>query len=247
MPFISFMPFMSDREYFDALVRDAGDFNPFTERGWQTLASRFAAVVPAGARLRVLDVGCGTGQSRQVYASHAAWYVGADLSREALIIARRQQPSSSFLLADAMQLPVADASVDVVAFSSVLHHVDDRRRALVEATRVVRPGGVIFAFDPNVRHPAMLLFRHPLSPLYRSAGVSPNERPLAPPVLRADFSAAGLTQIGQRCVSDLPYRQVAVGSLNALLPIYNRADWLWEKCGLGRWFGSFVVTWGRTA
>src|SRR5215467_4376124 len=131
----------TDGQYFDALVRDAGDFNPFTDRGWQTLAARFAAVAPPGARLRVLDVGCGTGQSRRVYASHAAWYVGADLSREALGIARREQPASSFLLADALELPVSDSSVDVVAFSSVLHHVDDRRRALAEAARVVRPGG----------------------------------------------------------------------------------------------------------
>jgi hypothetical protein len=46
-------------------------------------------------------------------------------------------------------------------------------------------------------------------------------------------------------VSDIPYRQVAIGGLNALLGAYNRADWLWEKSGLGRWFGSFVVTWAR--
>jgi SAM-dependent methyltransferase len=235
---------MQDGQYFDALVRHDGDFNPFADRGWLTLARRFDAVVPAGRQLRVLDVGCGTGQSRRVYASHLAWYLGVDLSREAVALARRRDPATSFLQADALRLPVRDASVEAVAFSSVLHHVDDRPRALGEAKRALAPGGLVFAFDPNLHHPAMLLFRHPSSPLYRAEGVSPNERPLAPATLRREFAAAGFDRIGQRCVSDIPYRQVAVGSLNALLPIYHRADWLWEKSGLGRWFGSFVVTWG---
>ena len=236
---------MSDRQYFDNLVHDAGDFNPFTDRGWQTIARRFDAIVPAGARLRLVDIGCGTGQSQRVYASHLDWYLGIDLSREAVASARRQHPSASFLQADALHVPVRNGSIDAVAFSSVLHHVDDRGRALAEALRVLRPGGLVFAFDPNVRHPAMALFRHPASPLYQSAGVSPTERPLSPTALHADFAAAGLVGIGQRCASDIGYRQVAVGPLDRLLPLYNRADWLWEKSGLGRWLGSFVLTWGR--
>ncbi len=235
---------MKDGEYFDRLVRDTGDFNPFADRGWRTLGRRFAAVVPAGARLQVLDVGCGTGQSRRIYAPFAERYVGVDLSLEALSIARRRDPSTNVLQADALRLPIADACMDLVAFSSVLHHVGDRPRALSEARRVLRPGGLVFAFDPNVRHPAMLMFRHPASPFYRREGVSPNEQPLSPPALALEFAAAGFSGVGQRCVSDIPYRQVAVGGFNALLGAYNRADWLWEKSGLGRWFGSFVVTWG---
>ena len=236
---------MQDREYFDTLVRHDGDFNPFTDRGWLTLARRFSAIAPGDRRLRVLDVGCGTGQSRRVYSSHAAWYLGVDLSHEAVAVARRRDPPISFLQADAGRLPVADRSVDLVAFSSVLHHLDDRPRALAEARRVLEPGGLVFAFDPNLHHPAMLLFRHPSSPLYRAEGVSPNERPLAPATLRREFAAAGFDQIGQRCVSDIPYREVPVRALNTLLPIYHGADWLWERSGLGRWFGTFVVTWGH--
>jgi hypothetical protein len=38
---------------------------------------------------------------------------------------------------------------------------------------------------------------------------------------------------------------VAPRGLDALLPLYNRLDWAWEKVGLGRWLGSFVVTWAR--
>ncbi len=230
--------------YFDALVEASGDFNPFTDRGWDTLARRFAAAIP-GKDLRILDVGCGTGRSRRIYEKSATRYAGLDLSLGALRLARRRFPDAPWLQADALRLPYRAASHDVVAFSSVLHHVPDRGAALAEAFRVLRPGGWAFAFDPNLLHPAMLLFRHPKSPLYNPEGVSPDERPLLPGVLRDDFRSAGFTVIGQRCQSDLPYRAVAPQGMDRLLPLYNRADWLWEKIGLGRWFGTFVVTWGR--
>jgi ubiquinone/menaquinone biosynthesis C-methylase UbiE len=233
--------------YFDRLVEEAGDFNPFTDRGWETLARRFDAAVPATAPLRVLDVGCGTGQSQRIYgrsSGRGGYYAGLDLSLSALRLAHRRF-AGGWLQADALRLPVREGSFDVVAFSSVLHHVPDRRAALAEAVRVLRPGGWVFAFDPNLLHPAMLLVRHPRSPLYSPKGVSPDERPLLPRTLREDFAAAGLARIGQRCQSDLPYRAVAPRGLHALLPLYNRADWLWEKIGLGRWLGTFVVTWAR--
>jgi ubiquinone/menaquinone biosynthesis C-methylase UbiE len=233
-----------DGQYFDRLVEEAGDFNPFTDRGWETLARRFQAAVPGTEKLRVLDVGCGTGRSQRIYRERSSLYAGIDLSLSALRLARRRF-DGSWLQADALRLPFRPESFDVVAFSSVLHHVPDRRAALAEAFRVLRPGGWAFAFDPNLLHPAMLLFRNPRSPLYNPEGVSPDERPLLPRVLREDFQAAGFARIGQRCQSDLPYRAVAPKGLDALLPLYNRADWLWEKVGLGRWFGTFVITWGR--
>jgi SAM-dependent methyltransferase len=234
-----------DGEYFDQLVQQAGDFNPFTDRGWRTLERRFATAVPAGEKRRILDVGCGTGQSRQIYLEQSSLYVGIDLSFGALALADRRYRDSSWVQADALSLPFADAAFDVVAFSSVLHHIGDFRSALGAARRVLRPGGWIFAFDPNLLHPAMLLFRHPRSPFYRREGVSPDERPLHPRRLRAAFEEQGLAAIGQRCQSGIEYRAVAVEALDGLLPLYNRADRLWERIGLGRWFGSFVVTWGR--
>jgi SAM-dependent methyltransferase len=230
--------------YFDRLVQESGDFNPFTDRGWHTLARRFAAAIP-DTGLRVLDVGCGTGHSRRIYLDRSRGYVGIDLSRGALQLARRRFGESSWLQADALSLPFRDGSFDVVAFSSVLHHVADRRAALAEAARVLQPGGWAFAFDPNLLHPAMLLFRHPRSPLYTAHGVTPDERPLVPGRVREDFAAAGFAGLGQRGQSDLTYRKVSPKGFDALRPLYNRVDWLWETIGLGRWFGTFVVTWGR--
>jgi SAM-dependent methyltransferase len=188
-----------DREYFDRFVEDHGDFNPFTDDGWDVLRERFREASGGRRGLRVLDVGCGTGRSRRIYADQAGRYIGIDLSRGALTVANARAGEHAWLQADALHLPIAPDSLDVVAFSSVLHHVPDMEAALTSATRVLRPGGLVFAFDPNIFHPAMLLFRHPRSPLYRPEGVSPDERPLRPGVLRKVFEHAGLVRIAQRC------------------------------------------------
>lgn len=234
-----------EARYFDHLVREKGDFDPFAPRGWHTIASRFSEMAVDGPIARLLDIGCGTGQSRQVYSGRADGYVGIDLSFEALSLAHRRAPAASWGQADACRLPFADASVEAVAFSSVLHHIPDFAPALQEARRVLVPGGSVFAFDPNLLHPAMALFRWPKSPLYLSEGVSPNEAPLLPSRLRRAFESAGFVRVRQRCQSGIPYREVAPRLINACLSIYNAADWAFDRIGLGRWFGTFVLTAGR--
>jgi SAM-dependent methyltransferase len=205
---------------------------------------RFAEMVPSGKPLRLLDIGCGTGQSWQLYKDRAAFYAGIDLSFEALSVGRRKFSMADWVQADAGRLPFAAGSFDAVAFSSVLHHMPDFLPALAEALRVLTPGGRVFAFDPNLLHPAMALLRWPKSPFYLSKGVSPNEAPLLPSVLRRAFDTAGFVDIRQRCQSDIPYREVAPSLINACLSLYNTADWIFERIGLGRWFGTFVLTAG---
>lgn len=233
-----------EAEFFDSVIREEGDFNPFQDRGWQTLARRFKELVPANGPLDILDIGCGAGQSRQLYIDRARSYTGIDLSAGALQAAERWFPDSKWIQADACDLPFEDCSVDVVAFSSVLHHIPNFQIALREAFRALRPCGYAFAFDPNLLHPAMALFRCPKSPLYLRQGVSPNERPLRPGALHQAFAAAGFASIRQRCQSDIPYRRVAPVALNAALTLYNAADWVWEHSGLARRFGTFVITVG---
>ncbi|HZK80840.1 MAG TPA: class I SAM-dependent methyltransferase [Humisphaera sp.] len=232
-------------DYFNGLISNHGDFNPFADRGWKNIARRFDKYMDVKRPFELLDIGCGTGQSRQIYIDHASRYVGIDLSEEGLKLARNKYPDSTWQLADACNLPFANGSFDVVAFSSVLHHIPDYRPALKEALRVLRPGGQAFAFDPNLLHPAMALFRYPKSPLYSANGVSPNERPLLPRKLREAFKISGFIDLAQTCMADLPYRAVAPKFLNACLGLYNAGDWLMERIGLGRWLGPFVVTCGR--
>jgi len=231
-----------ESRYFDRLVADHGKFDPFADQGWEALRASFVRAV-GGARLGMLvDVGCGTGHSRRLYVDHCERYVGIDLSGEALRAARRRFPHAGWVRANACRLPFAADSVGAVAFSSVLHHIDDFGAALQAAWAVLAPGGHVFAFDPNVFHPVLGPLRHPRSPLYLREGVSPNERPLRPAALRAAFAAAGFVDIRQRCQSGIAYRAVAPRLLNAGLALYNLGDRLLESTGLGRWLGAFIVT-----
>jgi SAM-dependent methyltransferase len=110
----------------------------------------------------VLDVGAGDG----LVAFGALDRVGpegrvifADVSAPLLDHARQlaeeigEGGRCSFLKCAAEHLaPVADASVDVVTTRSVLIYVEDKRRALAEFRRVLRPDGRISIWEPINRH-----------------------------------------------------------------------------------------------
>ncbi len=243
-PILDTAALQRERTYFDGLVSAQGEFNPFTDRGWQTLARQFERSVRPRGQLSLLDVGCGTGQSRQMYEQHTKEYVGVDLSARAIATARARFPLADWHVADARTLPFQGETFDVVAFSSVLHHIPDFPVAVREAVRVLKPGGSVFAFDPNLLNPAMALFRHPRSPAYLRQGVSPDEKPLLPRVLRRAFNEAGLVDVGQRCLSGIAYRAVAPRVVNACLTAFNFVDQIWQWLGPGRFFGTFVTTWG---
>ena len=113
------------------------------------LIERHAPPAPA----EVLDVGGAAGayalwMAERGYAVHLL-----DAVPRLVEVARRRAAGASRGLAscrvgDARALPFTDESADVVLLLGPLYHlVDaaDRRRALVEVTRVLRPGGVIIA------------------------------------------------------------------------------------------------------
>jgi ubiquinone/menaquinone biosynthesis C-methylase UbiE len=92
-----------------------------------------------GAGRDVLEAGCGTGLLLREAAGFARSALGLDLSRGMLGTARgRGLPVLQGSLTD---LPLPDASVDVVYSMKVLPHIPPIRQAVAEMARVVRPGG----------------------------------------------------------------------------------------------------------
>ncbi len=118
---------------------------------------------PVGAR--VLEVGCGTGALTRVL---ARWpgvgeVVGVDPASVFLAKAREmtlELPNITFQEADGRALPFEDATFDVVVFDSTLSHVPESERALAEATRVLRPGGFLAAFDGDYATTTVALGDH---------------------------------------------------------------------------------------
>jgi len=109
-----------------------------------------AAFAPLQLRagLRVLDIGCGTGDYLRVMAPLVApgAAVGVDLSAALIGCARTRAPGGtavSFQVGDACQLPFADAAFDRVVATQVLLHLADPWRAVAEIRRVLTPGGLL--------------------------------------------------------------------------------------------------------
>lgn len=93
---------------------------------------------------RVLDIGCGTGRLtiplQQM--THAQVY-GLDLSPEMLEQAKQKKGAQNihWILGDAQILPFPEKFFDCTFMCLVLHHIEDKAKAIREIYRVLKPGG----------------------------------------------------------------------------------------------------------
>lgn len=104
----------------------------------------------------VIDFGTGTGRMLALFAGKARRVEGIDLSHQMLTVARSKLQeagagNASVRHGDATASPYPDACANLVIIHQVLHFLDDPARALVEAARVLKPGGrlVIVEFAPH--------------------------------------------------------------------------------------------------
>jgi SAM-dependent methyltransferase len=133
----------------------AGEADPVFARRVRTVLA-WLPPDPDPHRLYV-DVGCGRGYYLHYYAAlgHAR-IVGLERDPRIAALARAalaDAPGAQVAIGSATSLPFADASVEGVVMSEVLEHVDDDARALREAARVLRPGGVVALTVPHDRYP----------------------------------------------------------------------------------------------
>jgi O-antigen biosynthesis protein len=105
----------------------------------------------AGAGKDVLDAGCGTGYGMRLLAEGGARSVkGVDIDPDAVTeAAARFGDSEAVLQGDLLDLPLPDASFDVVVCFEAIEHVADASRAFGELRRVLRPGGLLLVSSPN--------------------------------------------------------------------------------------------------
>jgi len=130
----------------DDLIELLGDAIP-NDHHRQTLADdlltgHYARLVRAGEGDRVLDLGCGAGDSVEQFSSlnpDVRW-LGVDLERSPEV-ATRTRTDAEFRSFDGRSIPEKDGAVDVVYCKQVLEHVEDPRPLLAEVARVLRPGG----------------------------------------------------------------------------------------------------------
>lgn len=101
-----------------------------------------------------VDTACGTGRLAGRLAGRGHRVVGVDGSLDMVRQARRNAAGVPFLTGDLHDLPLADASVDLVTNALALTHVADLDAVLGEFARVLRPGGAAIISDV---HPELVL------------------------------------------------------------------------------------------
>ncbi|HET7290898.1 MAG TPA: metalloregulator ArsR/SmtB family transcription factor [Vicinamibacteria bacterium] len=106
------------------------------------------ALLPAA--WTVADLGCGTGHAAAALAPFVRRVIGVDQSAAMLKAARRR--ASGLANVELRQgsleaLPIGDAGVDAALLLLALSYVDSPRAALLEAGRVLRPGGRLVVVD----------------------------------------------------------------------------------------------------
>jgi len=96
------------------------------------------------ARPRVLDLGCGAGDSIDLFrrlAPEVRWS-GVDIE-ESPEVGMRARDDGDFHTFDGERLPFGDAEFGLVWCKQVLEHVENPRPLLAEVARVLRPAGVV--------------------------------------------------------------------------------------------------------
>lgn len=134
------------------------------DRGWRkALIKSLAGVLsrPDGA---VLDLCCGTGDVLlDLQRCATTTVMGADFCHPMLVAAhvkaRRQGFEAPLFEADALQLPLASASLDAISIAFGFRNLANYEAGLLEFWRVLKPGGTL----------AILEFSHPRGLMVRTA------------------------------------------------------------------------------
>lgn len=171
---------------------------------------RFRAVAPVAPGDRVLDVGCGTGESTRDAARTAGSVLGVDVSAEALTLARRLSedlPNVAYEPVDAQTHPFPAGSFDVCLSRFGVMFFAEPAAAFANLRRALRPGGrlamlVWQAADRNEWHTAVRrAIGSPAEPVEGLRAFSLGD----PGVVRRLLTGAGFAEVGFTEVAEPVY------------------------------------------
>ena len=164
-----------ERQYENELMLGSGAREKQEKYYWATEPGieRFHRMTCAGIKDKnVLEVGCSDGKHAETYAKTAKFVYGVDISDVGIELAHSRAISNAeFQVCDAHVLPFESESFDCVIVNSLLHHLD-LDKGLKEISRVLKPGGSLWAREPLGINPIFKLYRY-ITPSART----PDEQP----------------------------------------------------------------------
>ena len=136
------------RSFFDSVAGRLGkDYVP--GKSWKAVAEALLRLMPP---MVIADLGAGEGAFSLLLAQRATKVIAVDTSAKMIEVGREQTHRNGltnidYRLGDMEELPIDDASVDIVFFSQSLHHALHPDRAICEAARILKPRGRIAILD----------------------------------------------------------------------------------------------------
>ena len=143
-------PSSYDDRFMDTMATEYLDRTPWTELRLEAVRD----LLDPQPGDRVLDLGCAAGAITHYLSTFDAEPVGIDFEPLAIERARELFPGLRFEVADATQLPFADASFDKAVAADFVEHIEDETFVAMcaELRRVLVPGGLFAIYAPNPRH-----------------------------------------------------------------------------------------------
>lgn len=144
----------------------------------------------------IADIGSASGVSAALLAARGARVIGIEISPELVTQAQglwqEYAERIDFQVGDAEHLAFDSESVDGVFFGGVLHHIPILDRTIAEALRVLKPGGVFVAIEPNRLD---FIERIEWAVADFRGKLSPNEYPIDPNAMRGQLQQTGFQEV----------------------------------------------------
>lgn len=150
--------------------------------------------------LKLLDVGCGVGETDRFLIPEVGELHGVDMSEESIERAKRDNPAGNYLAYGGRTLPYDDGQFDLAFAICVFHHVPPAqwKSLAAEMRRVVRPGGLVVIYEHNPWNPLTRM-------VVNRCEFDKDAVLLSRPTARGLLRAAGMSIVGSRDILFVPF------------------------------------------
>ena len=99
----------------------------------------------------VLDIASGEGYGSEMLSRNAKHVYGVDIDQHSVVHAQNKYKLENlqFQVGSCTEIPLTDASVDIVVSFETIEHITDHDRMMCEVKRVLRPGGTLIISSPE--------------------------------------------------------------------------------------------------